>query len=88
MDKEPSPTEDSGVVEGSTDITPSSLGEPPDLVVGDHPPPTPSTPVEHHPIPVVDLERYVMERRANDSKALRDEYKVGCVASVYRGSMC
>lgn len=75
MDKEPSPTEDSGVVEGSTDISPSSLGDPPDLVVREQPPNTPSTPVEHHPIPVNQLERYVMERRSNDSKLLRDEYK-------------
>ena len=77
MDKEPSPTEDSGVVEGSTDITPSSMGEPPDLGVGERPPPPPPSPIEHLPIPVDELERYVMERRANDSKALRDEYKVG-----------
>ena len=81
VDKERTPTNDSGIlVEAGYKHTPSSSAEsfnhvkpaaatPPE-------PEAPPQPRQHFPVQLEDLEDYVMQRRDNDSKALKAEYKV------------
>ena len=76
---------DSGVGDGSVDVSPTSLvgSDPPPLLpvrytengrankAKDLPPP-----VERFPIKVEDLENYVVARQVNDCEELRKEYRV------------
>ena len=80
-EKSGTPTDDSGVVEGSSDITPTSQNVLDNGISNHKPteqPPRPAPrqpPREHKPIPVEELEDYVNKRRDNDRDELRREYR-------------